>query len=202
MTVITELELGDVQTITPATPSDAESIFEEVCRLNPDARIEQTAEGEITIMAPTGGESGHQSSQVLVQLILWAATNATGVTFDSSTLFRLPNGARRMPDAAWIRKERIRALPMAVRKEFLPLTPDFCIEVMSPSDRKPKLHEKCLEYVANGAAETWLIDPKQRTVAIYTADEVAEFRNCDFVTSKSLPSFTIDLRPIWRGLDI
>ncbi|MDQ2712035.1 MAG: Uma2 family endonuclease [Acidobacteriota bacterium] len=99
-------------------------------------------------------------------------------------------------------KERIRSLPKAVRKEFPPFSPDFAVEVKSQSDRR-RQHEKCREYIANGTLEVWLIDPEKQTVHVYSADGgVTEFKDCLSVTSRYLPSFTMDLRPLWQGLDI
>lgn len=135
MTVKTELELGDVQTITPNDSADPDALFHQIWRMNPDARIEQTAQGEIIIMPPAGGESGNQSGEAYAQLRNWAKQDGTGKTFDSSTTLRLPSGAKRSPDASWVRTERIRSLSKRARKEFLPFAPDFTIEVKSPSDR-------------------------------------------------------------------
>ncbi len=203
MTVTTELELGDVQTVTPSDPADADALFDRIWRLNPDARIEQTAQGEIIIMPPAGGESGNQSGEAFAQLYNWARQDGTGKTFDSSTTFRLPDGAKRSPDASWVRSERIRALSKRARKEFLPFAPDFTIEVKSQSDRWKQQHEKCLEYVANGTSEAWLIDPAKRTVHRYTAGgSFTECKECDSLQNSYLPSFNIDLRPVWEGLDI
>ncbi len=203
MTITTELVLGDVQTITPNDSADTDALFNRIWRLNPDARIEQTGQGEIIIMPPAGGESGNQSGEAYAQLHAWARQDGTGMTFDSSTTFRLPNGAKRSPDASWVSKERIRSLSKRARKEFLPFAPDFTIEVKSHSDRWKQQHEKCLEYMANGTSEAWLIDPAERTVRLYTADgHVTELKDCDSVQSNYLPSFTMDLRPIWEGLDI
>ncbi len=203
MTITTELEFGDVQTITPYNSSDADAVFDAVWRLNPDARIEQTSEGEIIIMPPAGGESGHQSGEAFLQLASWTKADGTGVAFDSSTTFRLPNHAKRSLDASWVNKERIRSLPKAVRKEFPPFAPDFAIEVKSQSDRRRPLHEKCQEYIANGTSEAWLIDPEKRTVHVYSAaGGVSEFKDCLSVTGRYLPSFTMDLGPIWQGLDV
>ena len=109
MTVVTELHSGDRQVLTVYDPSDRDSVFEQVCRLNPEARIEQTAEGEIIIMAPTGGESGYSSGETFGQLRDWAKRDGTGRAFDSSTGFILQDGAKLSPDAAWVRLEKIRA---------------------------------------------------------------------------------------------
>ena len=202
MTITTELEWGDIQVFHPNDPADANAAFERVWEMNPDAAIEQTAEGDILILSPAGGEEGYRSGEACGQLGAWARRDGTGKVFDSSTTFRLPNGAKRSPDAAWVSKERIRALPRETRKEFLPFAPEFAIEVRSPSDRRKQQREKCLEYVANGTLEAWLIDPKKRSVDLYLAGgSVIELPNAESVTSSHWPSFTMDLRPIWEGLD-
>ncbi len=203
MTVTTELDLGDRQVLMLHDLADLDSAFEEVCRLNPEARIEQTSEGEIVIMPPAGGESGFQSGEVFWQLNSWAKRDGAGRAFDSSAGFRLPNGAKRSPDAAWVRNEKIRAISKESRKTLLPFAPDFAIEVMSPSDRVEDQEKKCREYVANGTAEAWLIDPENKTVSVYLAGEQQAKRfNCESLASHSLPSFTLDLKPVWQGLDI
>lgn len=86
------------------TPPDLMSDIQlyEFCQRNRDLRIEQTAEGDILIMPPTGGETGDRNSELNLQLRLWAKQDGAGVAFDSSTGFILPNGAKRSPDASWV----------------------------------------------------------------------------------------------------
>jgi Uma2 family endonuclease len=204
MTITTQLDTGDRQILTLHQLADPDRAFEEVCRLNPEARIEQTSEGEIVIMPPAGGESGFQSGEVFWQLNNWAKRDGTGRAFDSSTGFRLPNGAKRSPDACWVRNEKIRAITRESRKTLLPFGPDFAIEVMSPSDRREDQVRKCEEYVTNGTAEAWLIEPESKTVTIYIAgeQECKRFSGPESLASHLLPSFTLDLNPVWQGLDI
>jgi Uma2 family endonuclease len=204
MTVTTELDPGDRQILTLHQQADLDRAFEEVCRLNPEARIEQTREGEIIIMPPAGGESGFQSGEVFWQLNSWAKRDGRGRAFDSSAGFRLPNGAKRSPDASWVRNEKILALSKDSRKALLPLAPDFAIEVMSPSDRRDDQVRKCEEYVANGTAEVWLIEPENKVISVYIAGEQQCQRliDCESLTSRSLPSFTLELKSVWQGLDI
>src|SRR6266498_4117591 len=99
--------------------------FFEFCQINRDLRIERTAQGELLIMPPTGGETGERNAEISMQLRLWAKRDGTGTTFDSSSGFVLPNGATRSPDAAWITRSRLTALSAEQRKKFLPLCPDF-----------------------------------------------------------------------------
>lgn len=204
MTVTTQLDLGDRQVLMLHDLADLDSAFEEVCRLNPEARIEQTSEGEIVIMPPAGGESGFQSGETFRQLSNWAVRDGRGRAFDSSAGFRLPNGAKRSPDASWVRNEKIRAISKESRKTLLSFAPDFAIEVMSPSDRREDQVRKCEEYVANGTTEVWLIEPDSKSVSVYIAgeQECKRFSGCESLISPSLPSFTLDLKPVWQGLDI
>ena len=97
------LENGLVFDISPLKVSDDE--FAELCRLNPELQIERTCEGELVIMAPTGGKTGRRNFKLIAAFGLWADKDGTGQSFDSSTLFTLPNGARRSPDLSWIRNE-------------------------------------------------------------------------------------------------
>jgi len=140
--------------------------FFEFCQLNRDWQIERTAEGDILIMAPAGGETGSRSAELITQLRAWAKCDKTGVAFDSSTGFELPNGATRSPDAAWVRKTRLRTLTAEQKRKFLPLCPDFVVELLSPSDRLSTAQKKMREYLENGAHLGWLLDPNNRLVYI------------------------------------
>jgi Uma2 family endonuclease len=177
----------------------AEQLFE-LCRVNPELRIERTAQGEITIMPPTGGETGNRNAAIIAQLTLWAWADDTGVTFDSSTGFDLPDGATRSPDAAWVRKSRLRNLTDEQKQKFLPLCPDFVIEIRSPSDNLPALHHKMREYIANGAQLGWLIDAKQQKVFIYRPDLTVEEldRPLQLPGAPLLADFHLQLEKVWE----
>jgi len=174
--------------------------FWEFCSLNPDLNVELTAAGEVVFMSPSGMATGAQNAQVLLALGQWAKENGTGVVFDSSTGFTLPNKAVRSPDAAWVQRERVAALTPAQRKRFAPLCPDFVVEVASPSDRLVDLQAKMDEYIANGAQLGWLIDPAARTVHFYRPGEpVATLENATSVSGDPiLPGFTLDLVAVWE----
>lgn len=92
----------------------------EFSQLNRDLRIERNAKGELIIMPPTGGDTGERNAEITMQLRLWAKRDGTGTTFDSSTGFRLPNGAVRSPDASWSKQARLVALTAEARKKFVP----------------------------------------------------------------------------------
>ena len=147
------------------TLSDDE--FFEFCQQNRELRIEQTAAGEWIIMVPTGGETGSRNNEVSRQLGNWAREGDAGVAFDSSTGYTLPNGAKWSPDASWVPRSRLAALTPEQKRKFLPLCPDFVVELRSPSDSLADTQEKMAEYRDNGTRLGWLIDASEHRVHMY-----------------------------------
>ena len=141
--------------------------FFEFCAINSELRIEMSKEGQMIIMMPTGSEGGNRNFNLAVGFGIWANTDGTGVGFDSSTGFKLPNGAKRSPDLAWIAHERWEAIPKKQRKKFAPICPDFVVELRSETDKLETLKEKMEEYLENGAQLGWLIDPLEKKVHVY-----------------------------------
>jgi len=172
----------------------------EVCQLNRDLRIERTAQGDLLIMPPTGGETGDRDSELNMQVRIWAKREQTGVAFGSSTGFVLPNGAMRSPDVAWVRRSRLAGLTQAQKQKFLPLCPDFVLELRSPSDSLSALQDKMQEYMANGAQLGWLIDPQETRVYVYHPQgQVERLENPPtLVGDPTLPGLVLDLQEIWH----
>ena len=173
--------------------------FYELCQLNRELRIERTAQGELLIMPPAGWETSEYNAEICMQLRQWAKREGTGTTTDSSGGFILPNTAVRSPDAAWIRHDRLATLTAEQRRKFLPLCPDFVLELRSPTDSLSVLQDKMQEYMENGAQLGWLIDPVRRQVFIYRPDlPVEQLEKPDSVSGEPLlPGFRLDLREIW-----
>jgi Uma2 family endonuclease len=173
--------------------------FYNLCQQNPRLRLERTAQGELIIMPPSGGETGRRNLSVGAQLYYWAQGNRSGEAYDSSTGFILPNGANRSPDACWIHKSRLTAFTAAELERFIPLCPDFVVEVMSPTDSLTELQAKMEEYITNGAQLGWLIDPNAKQVSIFRPGQTMQV--LDGPTSLSadpeLCGFVLDLQPIW-----
>lgn len=169
------------------------------CQANRDVRIERTAKGDLVIMAPTGGESGSRSSEINYALRQWAKQGNRGVAFDASTGFILPNGAMRSPDASWVLRSRLAELTEGQKQKFLPLCPEFVVELRSPSDRLRDLQDKMEEYVANGAQLGWLIDPTQREVHVYQPDVAPLLLSqpSRVTGDPVLPGFVLDMAEIW-----
>jgi Uma2 family endonuclease len=169
------------------------------CRANHPLRFERTAEGEIVVMAPEGGETGSRNAKLTIFLGIWTWADGRGVVFGPSAGFRLPNGATYSPDAAWVRKERLALLAAAQKAAFLPLCPDFVVELRSPSDRLADVQAKMAEYMANGCQLGWLIDPPSRSVFVYRPDApVVHLPDPATVSGEPLlPGFVLTLQEIW-----
>ena len=171
----------------------------DLCAANPDLRIERTSDGELIIMPPTGGETGVRNARITAQLVVWADRDGTGVIFDSSAGFVLPNGAERAPEAAWVRSVRWNALTPEQRRKLVPLCPDFVLELMSPNDDLVELQEKMAEYVDNGARLGWLVDPDRRRAQVYRPGRATELLDAppELHGDPELPGLVLDLRSIW-----
>jgi Uma2 family endonuclease len=183
----------------PPTVGLTDEQFYQLCIANEPWKLELTQAGELIIMPPTGGESGIRNSDINIELGLWNRKTKLGKVFDSSTEFKLPSGAYRCPDAAWVKLERWQALTKEEQKRFPPICPDFVIELRSESDVLEKLRIKMREYQDNGASLGWLIDPQTPLVEIYRSQQDVEVLNFSFDNppqlfgEEILPGFILDL---------
>jgi Uma2 family endonuclease len=186
--------------LTPPRPVTDEDLLE-FSRRNPGYQFERTAKGEL-VVTPTGSESGRRSAELLGQLYSWNQLASTGLVFDSSTGFRLPDGAVFSPDASWIQRARWEALTPTQRQGFAPLCPDVVFEIRSESDSLSDVRTKMGKYLANGARLGVLIDPHSRIVELSRPgrplDIVETFQNPRTVPlDPELPGFVLDLRAIF-----
>ena len=173
--------------------------FFQLCQVNRDLRFERTATGELIVMPPAGGETGNRNAGLTAQLWVWNEQIKQGIVFDSSTGFKLPNSANRSPDAAWVKIERWNALSQQQKERFLPLCPDFVIELLSPSDTLKVTQEKMKEYRDNGTRLGWLINRKSRQVEIYRQGKEVEVLESPVSLSGEdvLLGFDLNLELIW-----
>ena len=182
-------------------PSDVllsdDQLFE-LCRLNKELRIERTSEGDLVIMPPVGAGSSRRNARIIFQLETWSLTDGTGVVFDSSAGFLLPNGAMRSPDAAWVKRSRLSGLSRDEKEKFLPLCPDFVIELRSPSDALSSQQLKLEEFIENGTVLGFLLDPTGRTVYVYRPRETPEVLEQPKTVSADpiLPGFSLQLEDV------
>jgi len=198
-TLVIQTETAPLTVHLPAIAQMTLEQFYEFCLANRDLRIERTASGEVVIMPPAFSDTGNRNFNIAAQLWNWTEQNGTGVGFDSSAGFTLPNGATRSPDASWIRLERWNALSDEQKASFAPICPDFVIELRSASDTMTGLQAKLEEYIANGAMLGWLIDRKNRTVHIYRPSQAPEILDNPETVSgdPELPGFVLQMAKIW-----
>jgi Uma2 family endonuclease len=173
--------------------------FLQLCQDNRDWKFERSAKGDLIIMPPTGGKTSSSNASITAQLWIWNEQNKLGKVFDSSGGFKLPNNANRSPDAAWIALSHWNNLTDEQKEKFIPLCPDFAIELLSPTDSLKLTQEKLQEYIDNGASLGWLINRKSRQVEIYRQGQEVEILNSPTILSGEniLPGFTLNLELIW-----
>jgi Uma2 family endonuclease len=173
--------------------------FHQLCLSNPELSFESTAAGILVIMVPVGGESGKREASLITDLSIWNRQTQLGEVFSSSTIFILPNGAKRSPDAAWVELSRWNTLSLREQGKYPPLAPDFVIELRSLTDSLSELQAKMLEYMDNGVRLGFLINPHDRQVEIYRIDRSVEILQSPATVSgeQVLPGFTLDLNSIW-----
>ena len=170
-----------------------------LCQANRELRFERTPQGELLLTAPTAGETGRRNAKLTQHLANWADMDGSGLVFDSSTGFVLPNGAMRSPDAAWLRHSRWESLRPDQKQTFIPLCPDFVIELHSGTDSLQALQDKLQEYLQNGALLGWLIDPLYRRVYVYRPGvPVERLEKVNAISGDpELPGFVLDLSQVW-----
>jgi len=173
--------------------------FYQLCQENQDVKLERNAQGEIIVMPPSGGETSKQNSNLNLQVGLWNEQTQLGEVFDSNGGFSLPKGGDRAPDVAWVKKERWDALTPEQKEKFIPLCPDFVIELLSPSDSLKKTQEKMQEYLDNGLRLGWLINRKTQQIEIYRQGQDVEVLQSPSTLSGEdvLPGFVLNLQRIW-----
>ncbi|NEO55373.1 MAG: Uma2 family endonuclease [Okeania sp. SIO3B5] len=174
--------------------------FFEFCQINRDLRIETNKLGELLIMSPTGSETGNREFNLSGQLWVWSEQDGTGIAFSYSAGFTLSTGAKKSPDASWIKLERWNSLSPEQKEKFAPICPDFVLELMSPSDSLKTLQAKMTEYMEEpGVKLGWLIDRKQHTVYIYRPGMPTEcLENPDSVSGDPvLPGFVLKMSKVW-----
>lgn len=169
--------------------------FYQLCINNPELNIERTAKGVLIVMSPVGGESGSQEMNLGGELYLWNKQTNLGKVFSSSTLFKLPDGGDRSPDAAWVELARWQKLTPEQRRKFPPIAPDFVIELRSSSDDPATLQEKMQEYMNSGVKLGWMFNPQDQQVEIYRQGQEKEVRSLPTQLSGEtvLPGFSLQV---------
>lgn len=172
-----------------------DELFYRLCQFNPDLRLERNAQGELIVNPPTGGDTGSSNAGLTGEFYIWNKHAKLGQLFDSSTGFNLPKGGTRSPDVSWVRLDRWNSLTREQQRGFIPLAPDFALELMSPSDRLTDIQEKMKEYTDNGVLLGWLINLDGGTVEIYRSGQAVQVVRipCTLSGEDVLPGFELEL---------
>jgi Uma2 family endonuclease len=183
----------------PETPMSDEELMR-FCAANDGLHVERDVNGELIVMTPAGGRTGKKNTDVIIDLGIWNRQNDRGVAFESNTGFTLPDGSMLSPDAAWVERDRWNALSDRDQERFVPLCPDFVIELRSPSDSLPELQAKMLQWIGNGAQLAWLIDPIEQTVSVYRPGESPEvhYRPTSVQGEGAMVGFELVMARIWE----
>jgi Uma2 family endonuclease len=181
----------NVESLTTLT-SEA---FYQLCLGNPDIPMERSAQGELIIMSPVGGESGNREANLIGNVIIWNLKSKLGFVFSSSTIFKLPQGGDRSPDVAWVLAEKWHNLTEEEKQKFPPICPDFIIELRSQSDRLKPLQAKMQEYLNSGLRLGWLINPQDKEVEIYIPNKPVKIMKmpCFLSGEDVLPDFELEI---------
>jgi Uma2 family endonuclease len=199
MAIVLTMDDGESLTLETRSAGLTDEQFSQLCADNPELRLELTAERQLVIMSPTGTKTGWRNNRLALRLSTWSDRDNSGLSFDSSTGFTLPNGAKRSPDASWILRNRWESLTEEQQEDFAPLCPDFVVELRSPKDRLSTLQAKMDEYMQNGARLGWLIDPKNRCAYVYRPGRTMErLENPSSLSGEEvLPGFQFKVSEIW-----
>lgn len=167
---------------------------------NETVLFEREANGEIVERPLAGWQASQCSAKINCQLGNWSRRDGSGVCFGALTGFALPDGAIRGVYAAWVLRSRLVSLTAEQKKRFLPLSPDFVVELISEAEDSPYFQKKMSEYLSCGSKLGWLIDPEEKAVYVYRADKsVQKLENANNVSADpELPGFVLDLREIWE----
>lgn len=172
--------------------------FDQLCVDNPDLRLELTKDGTLIVMAPTGGESSEKNFDLVMEVGLWNRQTKLGRTFDSSCGydFTALGGGKVSPDLSWIETSRLEGVDIV---GFIPVVPDFVIELRSATDLLKPLREKMQEYQRLGVRLGLLINPQNRQVEVYRPGQSAMMLasppavDCGDV----MPGFVLNMDWIW-----
>jgi Uma2 family endonuclease len=184
--------------VTNAKLTVTSEYFDQLCIDNPDLRLELTKDRELIVMSPTGGESSAKNLDLAGQVWYWNRQNNLGQGFDSSGGydFTLLGGGKLSPDVSWIEKSRLEGVEII---GFIPIVPDFVIELRSATDNLKLLQEKMLEYQRLGVRLGLMINPKNKQVEIYRLGKATEIlESPDSIDcGEVMPGFMLSMSIIW-----
>jgi Uma2 family endonuclease len=182
----------------PESPMTDDDLFD-FCQENELLQVERDANGDLLLMTPSGLEGAAANTDLVVELAIWARQDGRGRSSGNNAGFTLPDGSMRSPDAAWTSWEKWNAVPLAERKKFGRLVPDFIVELRSETDRLRPLQAKMQMWIDNGVELAWLIDPERRVVEVYRPNEASEIHEdpTSMLGTGSISGFCLVMNVVW-----
>jgi Uma2 family endonuclease len=125
-----------------------------------------------------------------------------GTLAGEAGMLGLSPGLVRIPDLSFVSRARL-ARHRRARAPILPLAPDLAIEILSEGNTSKEMARKVREYFASGCRLVWLVDPRDRTVAVYTspAKAVVLKEKQSLTGGDVLPGFQLPLQNLFRLLE-
>jgi Uma2 family endonuclease len=172
--------------------------FDLLCIDNPDLRLELTPNRELIVMAPAGGESSRKNLDLAIDVGIWNRQTNLGEAFDSSGGYDFTSlgGGKPAPDVSWIEKSRLKGVNIV---GFIPVVPDFVIELRSATDNLKPLQDKMREYQRLGVRLGLLVNPKNQQVEIYRQGQEPEILEAptEIDCNEVMPGFVLSMSRIW-----
>ena len=176
--------------------NDFPTRFIEFCEANDHYEMEVNEAGELVILPMVGFRGNRHETEMATELNIWRRANG-GISASQTSRFRLPTGAIRGPDAAWITQERYDTATDEEKETVIVGVPDFVVEIRSRRDNLRPLQRKMQIWMDGGARLGWLIDPRSRRVFIYRSGqpEPEILENPETVDGEDvLPGFSFAVR--------
>jgi Uma2 family endonuclease len=131
---------------------------------------EELVKGRIEPMPPTNRRHGQICNKVGRLLGNFAEAHDLGhvLNNDAGVITERGPDTVRGPDVAFYSYARLPRGP--VPEDYGIEPPDLVIEVLSPSDRWPKVLAKAAEYLNAGVTAVIVLDPAHRSAHVHTAD--------------------------------
>ncbi|MFN7588126.1 MAG: Uma2 family endonuclease [Planctomycetota bacterium] len=154
--------------------------------------------GELRRMSPAGHWHSSLALRLGAMLEVHVRRHRLGRVYGADGGFLLAHDPDTVlaPDVAFVRSDR---LPPKGSRGFFPGAPDLAVEVRSPDDSQREVAAKVDTWLAHGAREVWVVDPKRRTLTLHTADAAPRTLAHDATLRESavLPGFTLALAELF-----
>ena len=178
-----------------------------LCELNAKYEIvafQAASETEIIISPPPGGYSAESQDLAWEQVRAWQLRRASGWARTSARAYHPPLGQAWIPDGSWLSDETVaeweRLGKPGLASGYWEITPDFVLEVRSPSQTLASQQQKMIGWAAAGVKLGLLIDPESKTAWLYRPDgSVRQYaRPATLSMEPEMPGLALDFAEIWE----